>query len=340
MVSVLAFVVSVLVSVSGAPLIGACGAPRHVYIDAGVNWCNTIRLFEQLDPHRTANYDVYGFEASPLIQPYAEHYFEWLNGERPDEPETCLPRSGSSAHLAEYAEIYGCPRGAAEGTTEEMRQCMFQKLAGALAALRTEPKLNSSALIAERLDRARLEACTPHVRSRYTLIPAAAGAAGGPDMLHLFGSPEQLIRGGAIPFREGYDSSSFSHWVRSVDFPTWFETSFSARDHLVLKMDIEGAEHSILNEMLRRRLLPLVDVLSLECHHRLLDNTTCPSLLRRIKAQSPDTNVLIEGKHHHGYDSRSKDEANARAGELVALCANLDLRHFTVSRVHNPVVAP
>ena len=69
-------------------------------------------------------------------------------------------------------------------------------------------------------------------------------------------------------------------------------------------------------------------------------------ILRRIVCQTP-----LQGTHILGasdelaiqllFPSRSKDEANARAGELLAaLCANLDLRHFTVSRVHNPVVAP
>ena len=87
----------------------ACATPRHVFVDLGVNWCNTIRLFEDVEVNKSAvsAYHVYGFEASPLIQPFAEEYFAWLNDERVDEPETCLPRSGSTSHLLQFAPVYG-----------------------------------------------------------------------------------------------------------------------------------------------------------------------------------------------------------------------------------------
>ena len=80
-----------------------------MFIDLGVNWGNTARLFKNIDPLASEPYHVYGFEASPLIQPFAEEYFAWLAGTRVDEPESCLPRSGSSAHLNMYAPYYGCP---------------------------------------------------------------------------------------------------------------------------------------------------------------------------------------------------------------------------------------
>ena len=64
----------VLVNVAAAsslPLIGPCSEPRNIYIDLGVNWCNTARLFKDIEPESLPFY-VYGFEASPLIQPFAE----------------------------------------------------------------------------------------------------------------------------------------------------------------------------------------------------------------------------------------------------------------------------
>jgi hypothetical protein len=78
---------------------GACDRPRNVYIDLGVNWCNTARLYESIEPHASEPHEVFGFEASPLIQPFAEQYFRWLELERQDEPLSCLPRSGSTEDL-------------------------------------------------------------------------------------------------------------------------------------------------------------------------------------------------------------------------------------------------
>ena len=128
-----------------------CADPRNIFIDAGVNWCNTIRLFEDIEYGKNATfatalpapYDVYGLEASPLIQPFAEQYFRWLNGLLDDEPETCLPRSGSTAHLKKYSSVYGC----LHADANRMRQCMWQKLTKHLNALRPDPRLNSSTLI-------------------------------------------------------------------------------------------------------------------------------------------------------------------------------------------------
>ena len=43
----------VLVNVAAAsslPLIGPCSEPRNIYIDLGVNWCNTARLFKDIEP--------------------------------------------------------------------------------------------------------------------------------------------------------------------------------------------------------------------------------------------------------------------------------------------------
>jgi len=49
-----------------------CSAPRNVYIDAGVNWCNTLRLYTHV-PEASSRlaqpWHVFGFEASPLIIP-------------------------------------------------------------------------------------------------------------------------------------------------------------------------------------------------------------------------------------------------------------------------------
>jgi len=103
--------------------------PRRIYIDLGVNWCNTILQYRQHEPpvrgHTNvsrvyAGWEVYGFEASPLIQPYVEEHMAWLDGRRADVPVLCVPPAGSSKHLAKWAPHYHCPASPAD----KMRRCV------------------------------------------------------------------------------------------------------------------------------------------------------------------------------------------------------------------------
>ena len=81
---------------------------RRVFIDLGANWANTLRLYEDLMPAMAGQpWEVYGFEASPFIQPCLEKFVAFLNGQGP-RPPTIVPPSGSSLHLNEFAERYGC----------------------------------------------------------------------------------------------------------------------------------------------------------------------------------------------------------------------------------------
>ena len=73
-----------------------------------------------------------------------------------------------------------------------------------------------------------------------------------------------------------------SYLVNVVDVVEWIGSSFDKRDHIILKMDIEGAEHSILNAMLQTGLLQLIDVLSLECHEPSGGHHACEHLISAI----------------------------------------------------------
>ena len=119
-----------------------------LYLDAGANWGNTLRLANDLFPKQ--NWLTVAFEASPMIQPFVEDYVDFLNappGERPDAPTVCLPRSGSTPHLRRYAPSLGCK----SKSDEAMRACVMAALAPRLAALKPDPSLNSSDVVDKRL---------------------------------------------------------------------------------------------------------------------------------------------------------------------------------------------
>ena len=110
---------------------------RRVYIDAGANWANTLRLYRDIEPTASrAPWEIYAFEASPLITPFLERYCTWLNGGGIGvAPSSCLPQSGSTAHLFRYAGSVGCPAS---------RECMWSFFAKPLAALAPDPRVPST----------------------------------------------------------------------------------------------------------------------------------------------------------------------------------------------------
>ena len=55
--------------------------PRSIYVDLGVNWCNTLELYRRVAPleRRAQPWLVIGWEASPLITPYADACVQRIN---------------------------------------------------------------------------------------------------------------------------------------------------------------------------------------------------------------------------------------------------------------------
>lgn len=311
---------------------------RKVYIDAGVNWANTARLFEDLkapsrtDAHWHVGWEIYGFEASPRIQPFADAYFAWLNGDTPYEPAPCVPRAGSSAHLSNFAADYGCVN---MSTMDKMRQCMFSKLEAPLAAMRPEPRLNSSALVAARLERARSRprdlaaACASHdastsSKNRYNFVPAAVGTSDGYMALHE--PPLQLIRGGAVPAtnKTTFDPAN-TFITRVVDFPRWLATSFSLGDVLVVKLDVEGAEHDIIARLVHDGTIRYIHTLLIECHEANPNNGRCRRLLDAVRAAAPKTRIVPEGlgSWYRGLDSHSQPPAPEETRKLIRACQRM-----------------
>ena len=386
------------------PAGGAC-APRRVYIDLGVNWANTLLQYRSHEPNVTASgitvwrdWEVYGFEASPLIQPYLEDHMAWLDGRRPDAPVLCVPPTGSSKHLALWAPSYGCPA----APPDLMRRCMWQKLGPQLGSLRPNPRLNSSALLDTRLRSAALgRRCsggggggggggarapgegdaaavdpmqqlrkqvareppwlgsppaaaasaaggspqpTPP-RARFTFLPAAAAAGGG--FLWLWNSPQQLIRGG------GHSSATFGgggpkggppseaieeglphanwYYVRSVDVGRWISNSFAPRDHVVLKMDIEGAEHDLVRSMIATGSIQLVDTLLLECHADLPPK--CLRMVRDVRQAHPSIKLVHEAKafrEQEDIDAEARVPEAASVAKRIAACNAAAAGGFTL----------
>jgi FkbM family methyltransferase len=273
----------------------------------GANWANTLRLWHDMGKAKPgSHWEVYAFEASPLIQPYVEKFTQWLNGQGP-KPKLVVPPAGSSGHLMKFAKRCGC----STATQGLMRDCMWKKFDAGLRTLVPDPALNRSELISARLAEARVASRN---QTRYTFIPAAVGAQNGYLDLGL-ATPQQMIRGGAhsnkpvIPTRQLKTSETLR--VHVVDVVSWLEANFRQEDYVFVKMDVECAEHLIIPALLETGAGRLIDKLAWECHADCRypnrnKTRSCERTRTTLLQAAPGAKIISEGQAgFQGFDSFS-----------------------------------
>lgn len=245
--------------------------PRNVYLDVGVNWCNTLTLYEECPEAQqwalpNVPWMTWGFEAAPLIMPFADRCATALSaGEALPMPP--VPPAGSTMELSKFFKrTLNCVEPCVEARTpwECERQCVFDKLARRLRQLRPDPNLmQNRMLVQERLALATNCRRSPTV----SLIPAAASNQDGNISVSFGSDPKQMLIGGVAAITANYTAkSSKTADVMAVDFVRWFEAAFATQDFVVLKLDIEGAEAYIVEGLLKAGIANRIDILLWECH--------------------------------------------------------------------------
>jgi FkbM family methyltransferase len=168
---------------------------------------------------------------------------------------------------------------------------------------------NSSELRRNRLGQANA-AVARH--GRYTLVPAAAGASDGWLDIPVAGKGSVSVREcGRAGCGTAHKGNGTQMRVPVVDVVNWLKASFSEPDWVVLKMDIEGAEHPVLERLFATGAHRLIDVLAWECHepHRgITSQAPCARMKRRIRSARPPIVLLKEGEDYDGFDTCSKLE--------------------------------
>lgn len=259
-------------------------APRNVYVDAGVNWCNTLTLHRALPKDwidvcaNRGAWLVYGFEASSLLHPYVERCTQWLSAGR-GLPKPPVPPAGSTKELRHYASRYNLGHcfnktflGMA-GRSSFAKAYQFNRKFGQLNGRCLEEALRSRLqkleVPAAKADAGLLQMrlasgshCGPPPTDTYTLLPAAVSKRNG--SLRVSGNLASLVRGG---LRTGLGGGPRST-VAAVDLAGWLRAHFSEADFLVLKMDVEGAEHDVIHRLVELNATRIVDVFLWECHPR------------------------------------------------------------------------
>ena len=307
---------------------------RLVYLDLGVNWANTLRLYRDLGvcPPDDPRWEIYGFEASPLLHPYVDQMTNWLNGVQ-DKPPMELPPAGSSADLFPFARKLGCdkiPPLRPGYCLSGCKKCMAEKLHDKLANLAVNPELEER----ERVDSALEVAARPNVlqKPRYAFVPAAVGVSNTPMTLAV--SRFQLIHGGAHPIdlrhypsnmRGVFKQENFT--VESVNVVDWMVRHFHTKDWVVVKMDIEGVEFAVFDELFRLGSACLIDVLIWQCHTAVRPASErrrgCVNLRQRISRTCKNIRIIEEtatgSSGYSGIDKSTRDEMYKSWGLEAAL---------------------
>ena len=240
-------------------------------------------------------FEVYAFEASPYIAPFVEEAVTNKNLGLPP-PVVPFPTSGSSKDLKRFNKENGLP---CPTQVDELRKCYLKTYETVLDQLTPSDSLNSSTLINNRLSLAKLAHFGPE--SKYVFIPAAASDKD--SWLTLEQCKLGLLIGGVTTkgpreeFSRLGDTCFPPSTVHTVDVPGWIKRSFSETDFVVLKMDIEGAEHDIIKTLIRTQTHALIDILAWECHPKGGDCAYTRKLLQDLT----QIKVFEEGKDYDGW---------------------------------------
>mmetsp|Transcript_28514 Transcript_28514/g.80447 ORF Transcript_28514/g.80447 Transcript_28514/m.80447 type:complete len:336 (+) Transcript_28514:255-1262(+) len=81
-----------------------------------------------------------------------------------------------------------------------------------------------------------------------------------------------------------------SGMAMAIDFDAWLKDNITPEDFVVLKLDIEGAEHEVLEKMVSSGTIHLVDELFVECHYNKWSKmrmdkkrSDCMTLVQRLR---------------------------------------------------------
>ena len=231
-------------------------APRHVYLDLGTNWGDTLDLYRKGladGAHANAtNWEVYGFEAAPLLMPYVDQLVRWKNGvPGVERPVTCFPPAGSTKDRIRFAKLVGCWRTWAP----KINFCMEHLFRSDLDRREPDHVLLNHTTVWQRLHEARERPVPTAAAARYTFVPAAVGGRTGTISF----SRKRISAGANSRLTSGFRKGSMKHLaagagsstatfdVQIVDVTSWLARSFHVDDYVLVKLDVEGAEHEIVS---------------------------------------------------------------------------------------------
>ena len=82
--------------------------------------------------------------------------------------------------------------------------------------------------------------------------------------------------------------------VECIDFSYWLKNNFNNNDHIIVKMDIEGAEYDIIEKMLNDNTFEYINQLYIEWHNKKLNIKGIDKRHNKLINLLKDYNVNID----------------------------------------------
>ncbi len=225
---------------------------RRVYLDFGAHAANSHNLFT-LSDDKSGPWIVWLFEPSYLMAPFNRVAVRRGNGEN-------VPMQNFEILNQKLWECIISP----SNPDRSYKPCLtiLMEEVGILEKLRVNV---SMAQVAEVLKKAK----AAQGKQAYYYVPAAVGTEDKLATFHF--SVDNLVNGGSSMLNVETHSENLSPAVVPVvDVASWMLASFNPEDHLLVKMDIEGAEFDVLPRLISTGAIKLIDEMKIEWHERFV----------------------------------------------------------------------
>jgi FkbM family methyltransferase len=87
--------------------------------------------------------------------------------------------------------------------------------------------------------------------------------------------------------------------IPCVDLSTWIKDTFTEKDYVILKLDIEGAEYEVLNKMIDDGSIKLIKELWGEWHENSINDDRIKMLANKIKIYFKENNIELKTWEMH-----------------------------------------
>lgn len=258
---------------------------RNIYLDLGAFEGDTLHMFQLNEIptrcHPNIEWEVFAFEACPLSAHCLQLRVDHLNHLSVDSPLS-------------YEEIPGMA---------QLMQAVYQNNLPFNRHLRNLFEQYESLLISRHSSRGSYEhqfllshddweaqlqtATTPRPISGTQYTAYAMGVGPKDTTLTMHWAYSNYVNGGGNLLGIEYETPTHTFAVPVLRLSRWIKASFSKDDYLYIKMDIEGMEFSLLEDLIQTGCLEYINEMDIEWHGRFnVPSKEKEKELRRILKES------------------------------------------------------
>lgn len=239
---------------------------RNIYLDLGAFMGDTLNMFELMNVHQRAHqnipWEIFSFEASPLLAHQTQLVTDALNRKSKDLPVNFDEIKGMKRYVY-LASSY-------QWNWNKRFIAFFDQFEELLLKRESSRGSYTSILnrtlqdIHQQLKEAKVRSNTPN--NHYTAF--ACGVGPEDSFFEMKWHSSNYMNGGGNVLGVDYGSPKHVFHVPVIDLSKWIIENFSKNDYIYVKMDIEGMEFLLVKALIESGALDYVDEMDIEWHGR------------------------------------------------------------------------